>query len=154
MMTNELIYKRAKIYFSIEELVSKKVFKKYGERSWKFLDPELLHTMVVIREGLGKKITVNTWKWGGRFSQRGLRSNLDSIFMGKFRKGRMYLSAHVLGKGIDFDVEGMSATEVRMWLKGVAKELPYKIRLEDGVNWCHLDVIWEAHNPKVYIFKP
>lgn len=157
-MTDEEVYKDIKNYFCIEEFVSKKVYKKHGERAWKFICPRLLRTILLIRKKIDKPITINNWKWGGKFSQRGLRSNLSAIFMSKFRKGHMYLSAHVTGRAIDFDVEGMTATEVRQWLKGIHKELPYKIRLENKMNgkqisWVHLDLYWEHKNPKVYLFN-
>ena len=97
-MTDEHIIKGIKLHFCIEEFVSKKVFKKHGEDSWQFLDIRLLHTIYVIRTLINKPITINNWKWGGKFSQRGLRSNLGYIFLSKFNKGILYLSGHVLGK--------------------------------------------------------
>jgi len=157
-MTDEKIYTEIKKYFTIQEFVSKKVYKKHGERAWKFICPRLLHTLLVIRIMIDKPITINNWHVGGKFSQRGLRSNLSSIFMSKFKKGRMYLSAHVLGRAVDFDVAGMTAPEVRQWLKGAYKHLPYKIRLENEmkgkqINWVHLDMFWEKKNKKVYLFN-
>jgi len=157
-MTDEKIYIEIKKYFKIQELVSPKVFKKYGETAWQFMCPRLLHSLLVVRVLIDKPITVNNWHLGGKFSQRGLRSNMGSIFMSKFKKGTMYLSGHVLGKAVDFDVEGMTAVEVRDWLKQHDEVLPFKIRLENNMNgrpisWVHLDVIWNMANPKVYKFN-
>jgi hypothetical protein len=157
-MTDEKIYADIKKYFKVQEFVSPKVYKKYGERSWKFLCPRLLHTMLVIRILADKPITINNWSNGGRFSQRGLRSNLGAIFMSKFRKGRLYLSGHVLGKAADFDIKGMTAPGVRNWLETIEDQLPYKIRLEDTMNgkpisWVHIDMLWEERNPHIYRFK-
>jgi len=157
-MTDEEIYKEIKEYFTIEEFVSKKVFTKYGEKAWMFICPRLLHTLLVIRKELGRPMTINNWAFGGKFSQRGLRSNLSSIFMSKFAKGRMYLSAHVMGRAVDFDVKGMKAYEVRAWLTANADLLPYKIRLEDNmngkqINWVHVDMFHEVKNNKVYKFN-
>jgi len=157
-MTDEKIYEDIKKYFKVQEFVSPKVYKKYGERSWKFLCPRLLHTILVIRILADKPMTINTWSNGGRFSERGLRSNLGAIFYKMFKRMRLYLSAHVLGRGVDFDIKGMTAPGVRNWLETIEDQLPYKIRLEDTmngkpINWCHLDVIWEPHNPKIYRFK-
>ena len=157
-MTDEKIYKEIRRYFNIEELVSAKVHKKYGEAAWKFMCPRLLHTIIIIRKELGKPITVNNWSRGGSFKQRGLRSNLGYIFISKFKRGKLYLSGHVLGRALDFDVKGMTAVEVREWLVKNEKILPYKIRLENKmkgkpISWVHLDMIWEAKNPKVYLFN-
>ena len=53
--------------------------------------------------------------------------------------------AHVLGQGIDFDVKGMEAADVRQWLKDHKDAIPHNIRLEEKTNgevckWVHLDV--------------
>ena len=151
------IYDKVKKYFIIQELVSKRVYNKYGDRAWKFLCPRMLETLIVVREAVNSPITINNWHVGGKFSQRGLRSNLGYIFLSKFKKGRMYLSAHIMGKAVDFDVKGMTAPEVRQFLKGIHKDLPYKIRLENKLNgkqisWVHLDVFFEEKNNKVYLF--
>jgi len=157
IMIDEEIYKEIKEYFTIEEFVSKKVFVKYGERAWMFICPRLLHTLLIIRKELGRPMTINNWAFGGKFSQRGLRSNLSSIFMSKFAKGRMYLSAHVMGRAVDFDVKGMSAEDVRNWLVDNAELFPYKIRLEwhmnrSKISWMHLDM-FHTKNEKVYKFN-
>ena len=153
-MTEKEILKRIKKYFVIQEFVGPRTYKKYGESAWKFIDFRLLHTILIIREGIGKPITGNTWHKKGRFKERGLRTNLQSIFRKYFKKWRLYLSAHILGKGFDFDVQGMSVSEVHEWIIDNAYLFPYKIRLELGVTWNHLDVIWEEKNLKIYQFKP
>jgi len=127
-------------HFKIYELVSKQVYEKYGETSWQFFDPRLLMTIDWIRERLNKSITINNWEWGGGFSQRGLRENTSEIVRDKTNRDLIYLSGHVLGMAVDFDVEGMTAQEVRDWLEENKDELPYAIRLEKDVIWVHLDV--------------
>tara|TARA_R110000744_G_scaffold148351_1_gene261372 strand:- start:5053 stop:5529 length:477 start_codon:yes stop_codon:yes gene_type:complete len=157
-MTDQEIYNEIKNYFSIKELVSKTIYKKYGESAWKFICPRLLHTLLVIRKEAGRPIIINNWHSGGKLSQRGLRSNLGSIFLSKFKKGRLYLSAHVMGRAVDFDVKGMTSSDVRDWIEKIQHKLPYKIRLENEMNgkqisWVHLDMFWEAKNPKIYRFN-
>jgi len=157
-MNDEKILQEIKEYFCVEEFVSKAVFDKYGEKSWQFISPRLLHTMLVIRKELKKSITINNWKWGGKFSQRGLRENTCPMVMNKNRLGKTYLSAHVTGNAVDFDVKGMEAMDVRIWLAGNPDKLPYKIRLENEmkgkqINWVHLDTYSLPKNPKVYLFN-
>lgn len=157
-MTEEQILVRIKEYFDIKELVGERTYNKHGERAWKFLDYRLLHTMLVIREALDKPMYANNWDIGGNYDERGLRTNVQEILGGKTAKGQLYLSAHVLGKALDFIVQGMTAEEVRNWIIASQHILPYKIRLEhmkDGkpITWVHLDVISEPHNPKVYLFN-
>jgi len=142
-----------KEYFCIEELVDEQVYRLYGESAWRFIDRDLLEVLLIIREQLDRPITINNWKWGGIFAQRGLRHNQSDLVK---RKTRIYLSAHMFGKAIDFDVKGMTACEVREWLEDNEHLLPYPIRLERNlngkpINWVHLDVIDQGQG-KVYLF--
>lgn len=144
-------------YFKIQELVSKRVYRRYGDDAIKFICPMLLETISAVRENIGKPITINNWHLGGRFHQRGLRENTSSIVKSNTNRDRLYLSAHVMGKAIDFDVQGMTANEVRKWLVDNQSILPYKIRLENKlkgnyISWVHLDIFQEENNAKVYLF--
>ncbi|CAL2094818.1 hypothetical protein [Tenacibaculum sp. 190524A02b] len=157
-MKREEILKEIKKYFAIHELVGKWTYKIHGERAWKFFDDDLLLCLLIIRKGLGKKITVNNWYWGGRFSQRGLRTILQQLVKNAFYQKRLYLSAHLFGKAVDFTVEGMTASEVRKWIYTNQHLFPCKIRLEYQKNgkeiiWVHLDTLWEQKNPKIYFFN-
>ena len=157
-MSDEEILQRFKKYFKIEEFVNKKTASKFGQTALQFICPRLLHTMLVIREAINKPITINTWHKGGRFSQRGLRTNIGQIVRKKTQRGVLYLSAHTMGKAVDFDVKGMTAEQVRAWLKSNIKILPYKIRLEHKmrgkpIGWVHLDVFSKETNNKIYLFN-
>lgn len=157
-MNDEKVYEKIKDYFSIKEFVNKKTYDKHGERAWMFIDPRLLRTLLIIREELGKPITINNWSSGGRFSQRGLRTNIGQIMMKMVARRKLYLSAHIMGRAVDFDVKGMAAVQVREWLVENGDLFPYKIRLENKMNgkpisWVHLDVFWSEKNPKVYLFN-
>ena len=145
---------KIKEYFCIEELVDKEVYNKYGDVAWKFIDEMLIECILVVREELDKPMTINNWKWGGQFSQRGLRHNMSPMVQ---KKTRMYLSAHMFGKAVDFDVEGMTAVEVREWIVANADKFPCKIRLERNmkgkpISWVHLDIMSDPYKDKVYQF--
>ena len=145
-------------FFCIEELVSETVFNRYGLDSWQFIDADLLKCLLIIRVGLSSSITINNWKWGGKFSQRGLRENTSRIVSLKTLNDKLYLSAHTMGKALDFDVKGYTAPEVREWIVANADKFPCKIRLENELNgkqisWVHLDVFENKKNPKVYLFN-
>lgn len=158
MSNREEIEQELKKYFLTQELVGKYTYKKHGNRSWKFFSTEALNMLLIIREGLNKPITVNNWHKKGRFSQRGLRSNMQNIFRQMFWSRKLYLSGHVLGEAFDFDVKGMSANDVRKWILDNDNLFPFKIRLESKkrgkfINWVHIDCIQEVKNPKVYLFN-
>ena len=140
-------------YFSVKELVCKHVYERYGENAAMFLDEKLIETLNVIREQiLCAPMTVNNWHAGGNFTQRGLRCNICELVKSKTDAGKLYLSAHMLGKAVDCNVEGMTAEEARRLIIGHSERLPWPIRLEEGVSWVHLDV-YEMGTQKVSLFK-
>lgn len=152
------IINELKDYFAIYELVGPYTYKAHGDRAWKFFSTEALHALLITRKGIDKPMTVNTWFWGGKFSQRGLRSNIQNIVRQITKSLKLYLSGHVLGEAFDFDVEGMTASEVRGWILDNRELYPMKIRLEhlkngNEINWVHMDTIQEEHNPDVYFFN-
>jgi len=134
-------------YFTLKELVCPHVLQKYGEQAWMFLDDRLIINLDTIRERLNIPITVNT----GGLTQRGFRCPKCQIVKDKFEAGELYLSAHTMGKAVDFTVKDMDAEVVRLWLAKNGHLLPYPIRLESGVSWVHMDVFeTEQH---VYFFR-
>ena len=146
--------KTIKDYFDIKELVDEETFRRHGENAWQFICPMLQETMLILRENLGRSITVNNWPFGGGLTQRGLRHNRSEIVKDKVS---MYLSAHMMGKALDFDVKGLTAKQVREWIVVNEHLFPYKIRLEKKfrgkeITWVHLDVFQNEKNPKVYLF--
>lgn len=159
MLPSKILYDKFLEFFDIEEIVSPLCYNTYKHKGPYFFlshfDPRLLQTMLVIRTLIGKPITINNWKWGGNFDERGLRDNLTDLVK---KQKSVYLSGHVLAMAFDFDVEGMTAEEVRQWLQDNAHILPYRIRLEHKIKgkpitWVHLDVKDEPKNPKVYLFN-
>lgn len=145
---------KIKKYFSVKELVGPEVYRKHGDRSIQFICPMLQETLFILRHNLKKPITINNWAFGGRFTQRGLRTNVSAMVL---NKNFLYLSAHMFGKAVDFDVKGMTACEVREWIVSNADLFPYQIRLERNlkgkpITWCHMDIIQNEANPKIYLF--
>ena len=137
-------------YFNLNELVCPHVIEKYGKRSWQFLDSRLIYTIDTFRERIGKRIFVNT----GDLTQRGLRCTQCDIVKAKIEAGELYLSAHVLGKAVDFNVEDMDSDEVRLWIAKRPGLFPYSIRLETGISWVHIDTYPNPTTEKIYFFKP
>lgn len=147
------IIERIGNYFTIREWVCPHVYNAFGGSAWSFIDDRLLETVLFIREGIGQGIVINNWHAGGQFSQRGLRCNLCQLVKEKSDAGRVYLTAHAQGTGVDFDVLGMSAREVRDWLRDHRGGLPYPIRLERDVTWVHLDLRNDGENAPITYFS-
>ena len=131
------VIEQLKQYFDITELVCPHVYNKFKESSWYFFDENLLRVLLWLRTALNAPITINNWSNGGQYSQRGIRCNRCDLVR---KKKDVYMSAHVLGKGIDLNVKGQTAEQTRQWIKEHQDELPCNIRLEKDVTWVHLDV--------------
>lgn len=145
-------------YFKVHEFVDPYTYKKFGEDSWQFICPILQANVLFMREALDRPFRANDWYWGGRFSQRGLRSNRTRIVSRKTRLKRLYLSAHTMGKALDFNVDGMTGEQVRKWAAENADAFPFKARFENEINgkqisWVHIDVFDNPKNDKLYFFN-
>lgn len=121
--------------FQIYELLSRSDYDARGEKGWMLFDPRLLKLLDRLRELFDAPITINNWKWGGQFENRGLRTSASQYYS-KY-------SQHSFGRAVDFDVRGLSADEsrekIRQWFNEGKLEVD-GIRMELGVNWVHLDV--------------
>lgn len=122
-------------HFGIYELVDEQTYSDRGDRAWQLFDPRLLKLLDKLRELFDAPITINDWKWGGQFENRGLRTSASPYY-------RPY-SQHSFGRAVDFDVRGLSADEsrekIRQWFNSGLLDIE-GIRMELGVNWVHLDV--------------
>lgn len=146
-MERQEIINKLKEYFRIGELVCDHVYAKFGDRAWMFLSTELLHTLLVLRtEIINEPIVVNT----ATMKQRGLRCNMCPLVKAKTS---VYMSAHCLGKAIDFHVLGKTAEQVRQLIKANADKLPYKVRLERLVQWIHIDCYDTGSKDKIVEFS-
>lgn len=134
-------------FFQVSELVCEHTHARWGERSWQFLDTDYLHCLLVIRRDILQLPMVCNHDGA---TQRGLRCNRCDLVKDK---SSVYLSSHILGKAGDFTVKGLTAQEARSWIRNMAHLLPCPIRLEDGVNWLHFDVLPQyGITQKVYEF--
>lgn len=136
-------------YFKIQELVSENVYKKYGEKSWEFIDCRLIKVLDLLREHFNKPITVNNWCFGGNLHQRGLRANKDELVA---NKKDYYISQHCLGKAVDFNVKGLSSEEVYKEILKNKNKFYLISRIENidsTPTWVHIDC---ANTDKFIIF--
>ena len=138
-------------YFDLSELVCPHVHKAFGEMALSFFDPRLLETVLILREHIDKSIYINNWMVHGEFSQRGFRCIKCSLVQDAIKAKKLYVSAHMTGQAVDFDVIDMNAEQVRQWIVTNQNILPYNIRLERDTSWTHLDV--RSGEQKITIFN-
>ena len=133
------LIQKLKQYFDIRELVCQHCYNVFKENAWQFLSTELLSTLYTLRTVvLNKPMNVNNWHKKGSLSQRGLRCNMCNLVN---NKTKIYLSAHIQGKAIDFDVVGLTIEQVKDTIRKNKDKFEYPIRLEaNTTTWCHVDV--------------
>ncbi len=147
MNSRRLLIDELKKYFSIKELVCGHVYEKYGERAWMFLDTMALRLLLILRRDILKVPLVCNTKI---LKQRGLRCNLCEIVKGKTSP---YMSPHPLGKAWDLSSPEMSAEEMRLKVSENVDLLPCKVRIEQDVNWLHIDVYYEKTKERIKYFR-
>lgn len=133
-------------HFKIWELVPEELMTLPEEYLWELFDANLLIVIDRLREILNRPITVNNWKSGGEFKWRGYRTNSCKIGAKK--------SMHRSGRGVDFDVKGMTAEEVRQYIIKNQKLFPEIGRMEAKVTWVHIDTIKKVGQTKIVLFNP
>jgi len=133
-------------YFKIYELIDPELYRIYGEKAWRFFDPRILYSIDQIRKFFKRKVTINNWYWNGNFQWRGLRTFHYKLFY--------FSSMHNFGRGLDFDVEGYTAEQVRRILRANQnrKEFRYISYVEDNVNWVHIDCR-NSNKKGMYFFR-
>ena len=150
-MTRGNIIQELKQYFNIKELVCPHTLNEWKEKSWQFLTTEILHTLLVIRRDILKvPLVCNT----STLTQRGLRCNLCEVVKNKTMNNILYLSSHHNGLGLDLSSPKMSAEKMRKLIQQNADLLPYTIRMENDVNWLHIDCYDNCDGHKINFFDP
>lgn len=132
-------------HFKAQEFLPPDIYRKMGDAGLIVMDSRILWTMDALREHYGKPININTWFGGGQFTQRGFRTD---------ETGSTY-SQHRFGRACDFDIAGVSAYEFRGHARSgiLARALMYVTRIEDDINWCHIDCA-SIPGTEIVFFKP
>lgn len=122
--------------FKAWELVPPEIYQAKGDDSLGAFDARILWTLDAIREFYDRAVTVNTWHEGGKFSQRGLRTDPAMLL-------KTPLTQHRFGRAVDFDIDGITVEQFRADARGpkLATVLQYVTRIEAGkeVTWNHID---------------
>ena len=152
-------------YFETYEIASSYVCNiNSPSKIYGMFDDKLQDLIVWAREGIGRAFYANNWMVHEKlkqsnprlekFEQRGIRIKEDpDCKRQKFVAGSAHFANKVTKKheALDFDVQGMTAQQTRNWLKEHAHEAPHPFRVEEGVNWVHMDC---RGNVKGYFFNP
>lgn len=121
-------------YFKIHELVPRVLYELLHEDAlWRLLDEDLIKSIDTLKEKFPKgTMTINSYMWNGNREWSGIRT-----------KGSKYYSEtsqHSLGNAIDAVFSHYSAEEVRLYVLNNQEEFPLIKRIENKVNWLHIDL--------------
>ena len=144
-------------HFTLQELVSPKVYEKEGEKSLRLLDAGLLTDLDIIREYADEPIIINDWSWGGNYTESGLRTVGDSYYS--------LTSGHASGRAFDIKLARWLKGDYSKdadWLRGLimdlkeAGKLKWLTELEmETDTWVH---IGSRNNPpnhrSLFVFNP
>ena len=130
-------------YFKIHELVPQKMYEKYGEKAWRYVDVRLIETIDKLKEhfNLGT-MSINNYFWGGNRHWSGIRTPESPDYS--------YGSQHSYANAFDIVFSAYSAEEVRNFIIDNPNIFKYVKGLELGVSWVHLDV---RNEDKIVLFK-
>jgi len=120
-------------YFKVHELVPRKMFEKYGEKSWRYVDVRHIETVDILKEhfNLGT-MTINNYYWGGSREWSGIRTPESSYYS--------YGSQHSFANALDIVFSHYTAEEVRNYIMNNPQKFKHIKGLELGVPWVHLDL--------------
>lgn len=139
-------------HFTIEELVSPELYEMVHEDAlWKLFNSDFIEGLDYLKEVLPKgSIIINTWKWGGGYTQSGIRTKGSQYY----REG----SEHSSANAIDLKFTAYTVQEVFDRLRNDPKITLYFSRMEHihyTPTWIHLDQGEHDGSFKyLYVFKP
>lgn len=132
-------------WFELHELLPPEVCR--GEEGWKLIDDKLKETIDCLREEIIQApLICNTWHMGGSRKWSGYRTKDCPVGAAR--------SQHKSGRAVDLLCYKYTAEQMRQMILDKQDMLPYPIRMEDGVNWLHVDVKPRDYKgDKVYLFS-
>lgn len=141
---------KANKYFDVKELVSSKIYGKYGDNAIKFLNKKALTVLENVREIIEVPLVCNNWAKGGSRNYSGYREP----GCGVGSPGGW----HYKGMAFDLVSDKLTAKEMRKILEKNQDKLIYPIRVEKWsggaeISWLHIDVAPNTHGKKLYFFK-
>lgn len=138
-------------HFTIKELVDKKTYEMFGERSLMFFQPNALKMLDGVREFLNVQIIVNDWAFGGNYQFSGYRAKWVEI-------GGTH-SQHRLCSAFDLKPKGMTIVEA--FNKIIFNKDNLLVNLITAIEdisftptWLHIDCRNIPDKDRILIVKP
>ena len=147
-------------YFDMREFIPKSEYNKIMKLReddrlnafYKLINPKIVDIASKLREMFNRPMIINNWHTGGNYTMRGWRPANTKIGAKK--------SMHKKGMAFDFDVKGLTDSQVKEFIMNHEKEL-YAIGVrrmeseEDSATWTHLDKKdVKGYTNRIYVFRP
>lgn len=131
--------------FVIQEFVYPEMFEKYGEKAQWFIDKRIVQACQLLRDKVGRSITINNWHSGGHYKESGLRT-FDTSTGARF-------SQHKFGAAADLKIDDMGGEEMRDVVKKYWPDLKGLISTieDDTDSWLHMDCRWTFDPDTLFI---
>jgi hypothetical protein len=142
-------------HFKAYEFLPPKEYAQYGAHGLVYhMDVRILITADQVRNFFGAPVIINDWYWAQH-----KKSLEDTLRFRGYRPARFYkqpaawASQHRFGRAIDFNVHGCTAAQVRDVVLNHQTKFEYITRIEDSVDWVHVDCANDPHHG-IHLFQP
>lgn len=123
--------------FKLQELVSKKVYEEYEDKSVRFLDPALINLIQTLRDRYGL-VTINNWETGGERQYSGLRYLHEPHWS--------ITSQHSFGRAADLVFKNITPDEFQQDLLDNLDSYPTIGGFGRYQEFTHIDVRFKLNN--------
>jgi len=101
--------------FNLDELINPTIYKRWGAKSIRYIDPRLIWIAQYIRDEIQRPVTINNWANGRTFKNSGLRWYKENKY-GDY-------SRHLFGSCIDIKVKNLSGRDLYLFVLDHFEEL-------------------------------
>jgi len=131
-------------YFKVHEFVPEHMYKRYGEKAWRFIQPGLIRIYDTLKERFPNgTITINNYAYGGNRYWSGLRTPESPYYS--------ETSIHSFGGGGDSKFSAYAEEDVRQDIIDNPEIYPDVKGIEMGISWLHVDT---RNEDEVVLFYP
>lgn len=131
-------------YYKVHEFVPEHIYKKYGEKAWRFIDSRLISSFDTIKERFPNgTVTLNNYFWGGNRHWSGIRTSKSPDYS--------ETSMHSFASAGDAVFSEYEAEEIRQDIIANPEIYPYIKGIEMGISWLHIDT---RNEDKLQLFYP
>jgi hypothetical protein len=142
--------------FTLCEFIDPVTYDRFGAKSQRYIDPNIIKAAQYLRSITGLGITINNWATGGPYKESGLR-NFETSTGAKY-------SAHKFGRAADLKIGDLNSFEMWDLIQKHEEVLMEKcniLRVEDPEytkvkyrSWIHIDTLFNGGLNEIILIKP